>query len=54
MKIDAFHFSEEKLPWLKERGVVLPLLVGIVGSEHIKSFLYKDSHPIFFQKGLHS
>ena len=50
----AFHFSEEKLPWLKERGVVPPLLVRIVGSEHTKYFLYKDSRPIFFQKGLHS
>ena len=46
----AFHFSEEKLPWLKEMGVAPPLLVGIVGSEHTKSFVYKDSHPIFFFK----
>ena len=46
----SFHFSEEKLPWLKERGVVPLLLVGIVRSEHTKSFLYKDSHPIFFKR----
>ena len=46
----AFHFSEEKLPCLKERGVVPPLLVGIVGSEHPKSFIYKDSRLIFFSK----
>ena len=47
----AFHFSEDKLPWLKERGVVPPLLVGIVGSEHTKYFLYKDSR-LFFFKGI--
>ena len=48
----AFHFSEEKLPWLKEMGVAPLLLVEIVGSEHTKSFLYKYPRPILFSKGI--